>query len=87
MVVVEQRALYLVVSLNYSASKMSILKVIEILASSDTSWEEAAQNAVNEASKTVRNIRSCNIQNMSSVVEDGKIKEFRVNCKVAFEVG
>lgn len=65
---------------------MSILKVIEILASSSTSWEDAAQNAVDEASKTVRNIRSANVQNMSSVVEDGKIKEFRVNCKIAFEV-
>jgi flavin-binding protein dodecin len=65
---------------------MSILKVIEILASSPTSWEEATQSAVDEASKTVRNIRSANVQNMSTVVEDGKIKEFRVNCKIAFEV-
>ena len=65
---------------------MAIIKVLEILASSDKSWEDAAQNAVTEASKTVRNIRSANIQNMSSVVEDGKIKEFRVNCKIAFEV-
>ena len=65
---------------------MAIIKVLEILASSDTSWEEAAQNAVSEASKTVRNIRSANIQNMSSVVKDGKITEYRVNCKIAFEV-
>ena len=57
-----------------------------ILASSDKSWEDAAQNAVNEASKTVRNIRSANVQNLSSVVEDGKIKEYRVNCKISFEV-
>lgn len=65
---------------------MSILKVIEILASSPTSWEEATQNAVKEANKTVRNIRSANVQNMSTVVEDGKIKEYRVNCKISFEV-
>ena len=65
---------------------MAILKVIEILASSKNSWEEAAANAVKEASKTVRGIRSCNIQNQSAVVEKGKIVEYRVNCKLSFSI-
>lgn len=65
---------------------MPILKVIEILASSKNSWEEAAANAVKEASKTVRGIRSVNIQNQSAVVEKGKIAEYRVNCKISFAV-
>ncbi len=65
---------------------MAILKVIEILASSKNSWEEAAANAVKEASKTVRGIRSCNIHNQSAVVEKGKIVEYRVNCKITFAI-
>ncbi len=65
---------------------MAILKVVEILASSKTSWEDAAANAVKEAGKTVRGIRSVNVQNQSAVVEKGKIKEFRVNCKITFSV-
>lgn len=65
---------------------MSVLKVLELLASSPKSWEEAAQNAVTDASKTLRGIRSVNVQNMSAVVKDGKISEYRVNCKISFEV-
>jgi hypothetical protein len=65
---------------------MPILKVIEILASSKTSWEDAAANAVKEASKTVRGIRSVNIGNQSAVVERGKIVEYRINCKISFAI-
>ncbi|MCY7352903.1 MAG: dodecin family protein [Cytophagaceae bacterium] len=63
-----------------------LLKVLEILSSSTTSWEDAAQQAVQEASKTVRGIRSVNVQNFSATVEDGAIKEYRLNCKVTFEI-
>jgi dodecin len=63
-----------------------VLKVIEILASSTKNWEDAAANAVKEASKSVRGIRSVNITNQSAVVEDGKITEYRVNCKMSFEI-
>ncbi len=65
---------------------MTVLKVLEILASSTKSWEDAAQNAVTEASKSLRGVKSLNVQNMSSVVKDGKIIEYRVNCKISFEV-
>lgn len=65
---------------------MAVLKVLEILSSSPKSWEEAAQNAVAEASKTVREIRSLNIQNLSAAVSDGKITEYRLNSKITFEV-
>jgi dodecin len=63
-----------------------VLKVIEILASSPKSWEDAANNAVAEASKSVRGIRSVNINNQSAIVADGKITEFRINCKISFEI-
>ena len=63
-----------------------VLKVIEILASSPKSWEDAASNAVSEASKSVRGIRSINLTNQSAIVEDGTIVEYRINCKISFEI-
>lgn len=66
---------------------MAILKVIEILASSKKSWEEATQNAVKEASKTLNNIKSCYVQEMTTTIKDGEVDEFRVNVKITFELG
>lgn len=65
---------------------MTILKVIELLSSSDKSWEDAALNAVKTASKTVKGIRSVYIKDMSAIVENNKITEYRINAKVSFEV-
>lgn len=66
---------------------MAVLKVIELLANSNKGWEDAAQNAISHASKTIRKIRSVNVQNMSlSVGDDGKVKDYRLNLKVTFEV-
>lgn len=65
---------------------MSILKVIEILAHSDKSWEDAAQNAVKEAAKTLHGIRSIYIQDHSAVVENDTIVEYRINAKISFEI-
>ena len=65
---------------------MAILKVLEIMASSQKGWEDAAQIAVTEASETVRNIRSINIKNFSAEVSNGKITEWRINSKITFEV-
>ncbi len=65
---------------------MSVLKVIEILASSEKSWEDAAQNAVTEASKSVKNIRSVYVHEQSGTVNHGKIEQYRVNVKITFEV-
>lgn len=66
---------------------MAIVKVIEILSDSKTSWEDAAKNAVAEASKTVKNIKSVYVQDQSCVVKDGKVDAFRVNVKISFAVG
>jgi flavin-binding protein dodecin len=65
---------------------MAVLKVIELLASSEKSWEEAAQNALAQASKSLRGVRSVNVKNLSAVVKDGKISEYRLNCKITFDV-
>jgi flavin-binding protein dodecin len=65
---------------------MAILKVIEVLAESPTSWEDAAKAAVEEASKTVRGIRSIYVENFQASVRDGAIDNFRVNAKITFSV-
>ncbi len=63
---------------------MAMLKVIEVLADSNESWEDAAQNAVDQAGETVRGIRSIYIENMEATVADGKISSYRINAKISF---
>jgi hypothetical protein len=63
---------------------MSMLKVIEVLAESEKSWEDAAQNAISQAAKTVHNIRSVYAENLEATVEDGKIQKYRINAKISF---
>jgi flavin-binding protein dodecin len=65
---------------------MSVAKVIELLAQSEESWEDAAQQALKEASKTVRNIEHIYVRELQAVVENGEITQYRVNCKVTFVV-
>ena len=65
---------------------MSILKVIEVLANSSKSWEDATNKALEQASKSVKNIRSIYINEQSATVKDGKIDDYRVNVKITFEV-
>ncbi|MRR18812.1 dodecin domain-containing protein, partial [bacterium] len=64
----------------------AVLKVIEILASSPVSWEDAAASAVKTAGKTVKEIRSVYVKEQSAVVVKNKITEYRVNVKISFEV-
>lgn len=66
---------------------MSVVKVIEILAQSDKGWEDAAQQAVTEASKTVRNIKHIYIKDFQAEVSDNKVVSYRVNAKVSFMIG
>jgi len=65
---------------------MAVLKVIEVLASSTKGWEDATRNAVSEASKTVKNIRSAYVNEQSCVVDGDQITHYRVNVKITFEV-
>ena len=65
---------------------MAVLKVIEILASSPVSWEDATASAVKTAGKTVKEIRSAYVKEQSAVVVKNKITEYRVNVKICFEV-
>lgn len=65
---------------------MAVLKVIEVLANSSESWEDAANNAVKQASKSIKHIKSIYLQEQSALVEGDAIVEYRVNVKVTFEV-
>lgn len=65
---------------------MAVLKVIEVLANSEKSWEEATKKAVAHASKSVKHIKSVYIQDQSATVENGEVTDFRVNVKITFEV-
>jgi len=63
-----------------------IVKVIEVMSESAKSWEEAAQNVVKEASKSLRNIRSVYVKEFTAAVENDKVVGYRVNAKVTFEM-
>jgi flavin-binding protein dodecin len=65
---------------------MSVIKVLELMSGSSKSWEDAAQAAITEASKTIKNIRSVYIKDHSAVVKNGKISEYRINVKLSFEI-
>ncbi|HEY5649079.1 MAG TPA: dodecin family protein [Nitrospiria bacterium] len=61
-----------------------LLKVIEVLSESEKSWEDAAQQAVTRAGKTLNGIKSIYIENFEAKVEDTRIVKYRVNAKVSF---
>jgi flavin-binding protein dodecin len=65
---------------------MSVVKVIEVLSESNKGWEDAAQKAVAEASKTLSNVRSVWVKNLNAEVRKGKIVTWRLNCKISFEL-
>lgn len=65
---------------------MAVMKSEQILTESSKSFEDAIQSAVTRFSKTVRGLRSANVNNMSAVIDDGKIVSYRVNLQITFEV-
>lgn len=65
---------------------MSIGKVIELIGSSPTSWEDAANNAIKKASETIRKIRGIDVKGQTAIVKDGKIVEYRIVLHLSFEV-
>lgn len=65
---------------------MAVVKVIELIGSSPNSWQEAAENALKEAAKTVRHIRGIHVKRCTAKVENNKIVEYRAVVKLAFIV-
>ena len=64
-----------------------VIKVIEVLAESEKSWEDATARAVKAASKSIDNIKSINITNMSAKVDGNKVIKYRINAKISFLIG
>ncbi|MFO7755417.1 MAG: dodecin family protein [Bacteroidales bacterium] len=65
---------------------MKMVKVIEVIASSDKGFDDATRNAVKEASKTVKNIKSVYVKHMNANVENNNIVSYAVNAKISFEI-
>jgi hypothetical protein len=65
----------------------SVYKVIRLVGSSDTSWEEAAKNAVETAGKSLRDLRVAEIQKLDLKVEDGKVVAYRALVNLSFKYG
>ncbi|WP_246181786.1 dodecin family protein [Pandoraea cepalis] len=64
----------------------NVVKVIEILAESPKSWEDAAAKAVAAAQKSLRDIKSIYIEDFSAEVVDGKIINYRITAKLSFKL-
>lgn len=65
---------------------MAVLKVIEVLANSSKSWEDATRSAVKKASSSVKNIKSVYLNEQSVTIKDGDVDQYRVNVKITFEI-
>lgn len=65
---------------------MSIVKVVEVIASSEIGFDEAVQKALAEASKTIKNIDSIFVKDFKAHVKDNKIASYGVICKISFRV-
>jgi len=63
----------------------SVYKIIELVGTSPTSWEDAAANAVKKASQTLRDLRVAEVSAMDMHIKDGKIESFRTKVKVSFK--
>lgn len=65
---------------------MAVVKIVELVGSSEKSWEDAAQVALKRAAKTIKGITGMDVIGWTAVVENGKIVEYRSNVKIAFQV-
>lgn len=65
---------------------MAVVKIVELIGSSTKGWEDATKNALAEAAKTIKNIKSVHFKRCTAKVEDNKIVEYRALVKIAFIV-
>lgn len=63
----------------------SVYKVIELVGTSDSSWEKAAAAAVDRAGKSLRDLRVAQIAELDMVIADGKVSAYRAKVKVSFK--
>ena len=65
----------------------SVYKIIELVGSSPNSWEEAAKNAVDKASQTLRDLRIAEISQLDLKIENGKVTAYRAKVNLSFKYG
>ncbi len=63
----------------------SVYKIIELVGTSKDSWEKAAVNAVDRASKSLRDLRIAEVVDLDMVIDDGKVTAYRAKVKVSFK--
>jgi flavin-binding protein dodecin len=63
----------------------SVYKVIQLIGTSETSWEEAARNAVQTASHTLKNLRIAEVEQLDMKIENGKVAAYRVKVSLSFK--
>jgi flavin-binding protein dodecin len=63
----------------------SVYKIIELVGTSPKSWEEAANNAINRAGKTLRDLRIAEVSAMDMQIKDGKVESFRTRVRLSFK--
>ena len=63
----------------------SVYKVIELVGTSDVSWEDAAKNAVETAAKSLKNLRIAEVNKLDMKLEDGKVVAFRTRVTISFK--
>jgi dodecin len=64
----------------------TVLKVSDLISTSDKSWQDAVEKGLERASKTIRNIKGIDVTSWKAEVQNGKIVEYRAVMKIAFEV-
>ena len=62
----------------------SVYKIIEVVGTSDVSWEDAARNAVETAGSSIHDLRVAEISRLDMTIEDGKIKSYRARVNISF---
>jgi flavin-binding protein dodecin len=65
---------------------MAVIKWIDLVGVSETSWRDAAQQALAEAAKTIRNIESMDVLETSAVIRDNQIAEYRTHVRIHFRI-
>lgn len=65
---------------------MTAVKIVKVLGTSEESWQDAAEEAVVEATKTIDDIRGAEVESWTANVEDGSVTEYKATVEIAFPV-
>ena len=72
---------------NKTASTDTVYKLVEVIGTSTQSWEDAAKNAVETASRSLRDLRIAEVVELDVKVENGKVRAFRARMRLSFKYG